>query len=63
MIMVLLIWLVGSVVSGRMAYVFSDYTETDTARRTLKIFIAAILSWIVVVVSLLKFYINTKRYE
>lgn len=61
MLAIFIVWLIGAVLSGRMAYVFTE--ETDLARRSRKIFIAATLSWIVVVVSLLKFYINTKRYE
>jgi len=63
MMLLLIVWLVGSVLSGRMAYVFSDYKETDMGRRRIKIFIAALLSWILVIIALIRFYISTKRYE
>ena len=63
MITLAIIWLIGSVLSGRMAYIFTDDTQTDARRRRRKIFIAILLSWIVIIISLINFYISTKRYE
>jgi hypothetical protein len=61
MITIFIIWLVGGLLSGRMAYVFT--AEPDLWKRRKKIFIAILLSWALVIVALVRFYLTTKQYD
>ena len=61
MITIFILWLIGAALSGRMAYVFT--AEPDLWKRRRKIFIAMLLSWVLVVVALVRFYLTTKNYE
>jgi hypothetical protein len=61
MIAIFVLWLVGALLSGRMAYVFT--AEPDLWKRRRKIFIAMLLSWALVLVALVRFYLTTKQYD
>lgn len=61
MLAIFVMWLIGAALSGRMAYVFT--AEPDLWKRRKKILIAMLLSWVLVIIALVRFYLTTKRYE
>lgn len=61
MLAIFVMWLIGAALSGRMAYVFT--AEPDLWKRRRKILIAMLLSWVLVIIALVRFYLTTKKYE